>query len=353
MSSLPMLWRHIESIPGGSTVLIEWRERLGRDLDLLKPFLVCTDELAASYFLPQEPYVEYRVCEHGDRGLVAIRSDTQRSVPLCKTDVLIYRLNHVRLVQATSLAIGFETAVEKVAGVPLTFRAGHYRPLAGFTFPVFFCFPIEPRNMVQALQQVASLNDDPFIFVTPTRRLLESATETLLKRRRACFLTLEETVEYLRTDKWRMNDSGKRLLAEFDNQVISQRSNKDGIILFPTPAHAKWNDLKIRFVDGHSVHVSVCGQERTLIYSQMGMIDNRNCKPNKQWELLCDLARSQGYMDWNNPAARQVNQKRKEHLVRDLKAFFRIDGDPIANENNGKAWKTVFQIKPDSVLEMG
>jgi hypothetical protein len=35
-------------------------------------------------------------------------------------------------------------------------------------------------------------------------------------------------------------------------------------------------------------------------------------------------------------------------LARDLKAFFRIAGEPIVMTDDGKGWRTIFTVEPDA-----
>jgi hypothetical protein len=79
----------------------------------------------------------------------------------------------------------------------------------------------------------------------------------------------------------------------------------------------------------------------------MGMLDRRNTRPTKQWELLIEFARRHGILAWDSPGASRRNQKRREKLASDLKRFFRIDGEPIVLTEDGKGWQTVFALQPD------
>jgi hypothetical protein len=117
---------------------------------------------------------------------------------------------------------------------------------------------------------------------------------------------------------------------------------------FPMPANATWPQLKIRFVDGHTVLASIGGVAQALNYRQMGMMDRRNDRPNKQWELLRVFAREQGRLTWHSPGASRKNQKHKHKLARALKALFRIQGEPIVATEDGKGWQTAFGLLPDS-----
>jgi hypothetical protein len=119
-------------------------------------------------------------------------------------------------------------------------------------------------------------------------------------------------------------------------------------VFFPTPAGATWADLSIRFADGHSVTVRVGAAGGKYHHARMGMADGRNTRPTKQWELLQALARNHGVLTWKSPDAGRKNKKRRELLARDLKAFFRIDGEPIVATDDGKGWRTTFALASDA-----
>jgi len=114
------------------------------------------------------------------------------------------------------------------------------------------------------------------------------------------------------------------------------------MVFFPTPADATWEQVRIHFTDGHTVSASVGDASGVYHYSQMGMADRRNGNFTKQWELLESFATGRGILDWEHPDARRENQKRREMLARDLRAFFRIEGDPLAVQGNG--WRTRFAV---------
>ena len=120
------------------------------------------------------------------------------------------------------------------------------------------------------------------------------------------------------------------------------------MVFFPTPAGLSWGDVVIRFVDRHSVSVAAGEVTRTLHYAQMGMADGRNARPTKQWELLRAFAQGYGLLTWKSRYADRRNQKRSEYLARDLKAFFRIDGEPIVATDDGKGWRTIFALASDA-----
>ena len=348
MLPLQKFWQAIESVPGAAAVSGEWRSRLGTDYPLIQSMLLLTDEIAATLRMPDDPYTEYQVVRHGPSDFVGVRDGGGPTIQLSKVDVLVYRLNHQRVIREVASALGFETANERIDGVPYTFRIGTLQPLAGFSFPVFVTFPLEPADLLHAVEIMSLQGDTPFIVLAPTSRLRRSACESLLTKRRACFLPLNEAIELGPDGKWCATNGAKQRLFAFQTAVVPQLSETDGTVFFPTPPTATWSDLHIKFVDGETVSVKIGDVAATFVYSQMGMADGRNAKPTKQWELLRTFAAGFGILTWKSSGASRDNQKRKEILVRDLKAFFRLDGEPIVYVETTKGWRTAFKIEPDA-----
>jgi hypothetical protein len=115
---------------------------------------------------------------------------------------------------------------------------------------------------------------------------------------------------------------------------------------FPTPPDATWEDVTIRFIDGHNIFVKVKRTTGTFEYTQMGMADGRNSKPTEQWKLLEVFAENEGVLTWKSSKADRKNQKRREELAKNLRAFFRIEGDPFRLIEGRKGWRARFRISP-------
>lgn len=124
-----------------------------------------------------------------------------------------------------------------------------------------------------------------------------------------------------------------------------QRQGAPRTIPFPTPDDAKWSDVNISFVDGHTVLVQVIEKKRRYTYGEMGMTDARSGRPNLQWELLKSFANGKGILTWESPDATAKNQKRRELLAHALRTFFEIESDPFVSINGG--WQSLFNIEPE------
>ncbi len=344
------LWQALEAIPGPAAVLAEWRRLAGRDLDLLRPYLQPLPRLAASYprLAGGEPTYPYEVVEHGPDDFVGICPETEDRILLSREDLIVYELDWPLFLADIAAALGFERrAADPDELPPLTRLVGDYRPVAGYSFPAYLTIPLESRSLTSAVCILVSTSDEALILLTPTRHRLRPDAGQILERKKCCWLPLEEALAATGPRQWHATDAAVQALRDFTSLHVPAPDGGNGMVFFPTPAGATWADLSIRFVDGHCVTVRVGAVGGTYHYAQLGMADGRNARPTKQWELLQALARNRGVLTWKSPDAGRKNKKRRELLARDLKAFFRIDGEPIVATDDGKGWQTIFALNAD------
>ncbi len=345
---LRKLWLALEEMPGAHAALAEWRDRLGAGFASVRPLLLPTDKFAASLPVAGDGHATYRVVRHGPDDFVGVHDNGGPTITLAKDDVLIYRLDHQRVARNVVAMLGCDRYEAVIDGVPHAYQVGSYRPFAGFAFPVFFTLPSETADLQHTVELIASRHDEPFILLAPTRSCMQPVCESLIQRRKACFLPLSESIEMDNSGGWVVAAAAEQQLSRFRQAVVPQAVDAASAAFFPTPTDATWSDVRIKFIDGETVSIKVGSAGGTFVYSQLGMADGRNAKPTKQWELLRAFAKGYGAMNWSSPAADKKNQKRRETLARDLKSFFRIDGDPIEYVEETKGWRTVFTIEPDA-----
>jgi hypothetical protein len=344
------LWQALEAIPGPAAVLAEWRRLAGTDLDLLRPYLQPLPRLAATYprVVGGEPTYPYEVVEHGPNDFVGICPETEDRIVLTREDLIVYELDWPLFLADIAAALGFERRSTDPDGLPpLTRLVGDYRPVAGYSFPAYLTVPLESRGLTSAVCMLVSTSDDALILLTPTRRRLRPDAQQILERKRCCFLPLEDSLAATGPRQWQATVAAVQALSDFTRLHVPSAEADNGMAFFPTPGGIGWSDVVIRFVDGHSVSVAAGEVTRTLHYAQLGMADGRNARPTRQWELLRSFAQSYGVLTWKSRDADRRNQKRREYLARDLKAFFRIEGEPIVLTDDGKGWRTVFRIEAD------
>jgi hypothetical protein len=242
-------------------------------------------------------------------------------------------------------ALGADFNGDPLGAADRTHRVGRYQPVAGYAFPILFTAQPGRAEFHSAAAAAATSVDGPFILTAPTNHFFREPTERLLRERRSAFLPLADALRFRSDGTFEADEIGDRELAHFRAEVLP--GDQAGRTYFATPAGCQWADLTVRFIDGETVAVRVGGAAGTFNFTQLGMVDGRSGRPTKQWELLRAFARSRGHLTWRSPGADTKNQKRREMLAKDLKAFFRLPGEPIAPIRRPSGWATTFRLDPD------
>ncbi len=148
---------------------------------------------------------------------------------------------------------------------------------------------------------------------------------------------------------------------------------------FLIPAGTKWQDITIKFNDGHNVNIQFKEKVFRSDYKEMGFEDKRTRNPDKQWELLIKLSESNSIIDWQSqPQSKCFNKrlteqefgfdededkenqnrgfsykkapdstkKTKQLLAKKLKAFFGVKEDPFFSYRKEGSYKIKIALIP-------
>lgn len=114
------------------------------------------------------------------------------------------------------------------------------------------------------------------------------------------------------------------------------------------PPDTKWENITIKFNDGHAVDIIVNKEEQSKTissnYASLGFEDSRAKKPNKQWDLLRLLSENHGEISWDIPEAIDKIKKKKQLLSKGLKFIFRISDDPFWPYKKTKSYQVKFTL---------
>lgn len=338
-------WLALERPQAPAAVTAEWAGLLRDDLGPASHFLVPEPGLATAFPDPNGG-PPLSVVAHAADDFVAVCEEGHRPpVSLRRADLVIYRVDLRRLLRAVADALGAEFDGGPVGDAERTYRVGRYQPVAGYAFPIVFTAQVARADFHAAASAAAASVTGPFVLTSPTNHFYREPTERLMRERRSAFLPLADALRYS-DGTFELDEIGDRGLAGFRAEVLP--TNHVGRAYFPTPTGCRWADLSVRFIDGETVAVAVGGVAGNFNFTQMGMVDGRSGRPTKQWELLRTFARGRGRLTWQSSGARRQNQKRREMLAKDLKAFFRLPGEPIVPIRHPSGWTTVFRIEPDA-----
>ncbi|MDI6809814.1 MAG: hypothetical protein QME66_12695 [Candidatus Eisenbacteria bacterium] len=118
------------------------------------------------------------------------------------------------------------------------------------------------------------------------------------------------------------------------------------------PPGLKWEEITIRFLDGHEVILQIRGKNYHATFELMGFQDKRKKKfedmtPNRQWELLRELAENGGEISWANKAANLKLKKQKQQLTKRLKRYFGIKEDPFYDYWKERSYRIRLRLVPE------
>ena len=109
----------------------------------------------------------------------------------------------------------------------------------------------------------------------------------------------------------------------------------------------RWSDITIRFIDGHSIQVTV-GQAppEKFEHEHLGFHGKAKVEPSIPWRVLEALAENHGVLTNRTPVHPNglVDKYRVGALRKMLKQIFQIQGNPLPQERKTKSWRAAFSI---------
>lgn len=94
------------------------------------------------------------------------------------------------------------------------------------------------------------------------------------------------------------------------------------------PSGVQWKDITIEFSDRHNVKIKCMNKTFRRDYKDMGFEDSRAHKPNKQWELLYELAENREEISWG-----KYSLGKKDNIRRTEQDFgYEIEEDAYQNK---------------------
>lgn len=283
---------------------------------------------------------------HENGEIVGIAPDDGDRITLQASDLIVYRLALPRLLQRLADLFEVDVVAERIAGIDDAWLVGIDRPRAGFAYPLYFLLADEPRDYRYRVAALVAQSSIPFRLLAPTNQFHRHETVSQLEAHGSTFLALADAIVDTGT-AWRLKENVAEWFTAFRTRHLP-KPKSEAIPTFPTPAGVTWEEVRIRFLDGESVSIRVRDETRSVNYTQMGMNDGRDSKPNRQWKLLRAFADGGGRLDWKSPDADPKNQKRRELLATVLMAYFGLNEDPIVYEPAGKSWRTRFSVEGDT-----
>jgi hypothetical protein len=204
-----------------------------------------------------------RVVNHGDGRIVAVCGDPKdqcESLELTLEDIVVHELDVGGLAGALCRLLSCEPDLRPLPFVGGTWFIGWYEPLAGKRFPISLTLPTTGEEAHSAAVRLVGHLGQRFILFVPAREPIEPETIEYLRGNRACLLFLEDVLTVGATRTWELQRSAEDILSDFRGSVLDDPRLGVPTHAFPTPPGTRWQDVTIRFLTQHQVHVRV-GQD--------------------------------------------------------------------------------------------
>jgi hypothetical protein len=344
-------WAYLETLPGKSAALFDWDKALsGWDRYPLfrDHFLQLTKNHATAVDCPTECGLgcPRSVVTHAKTNIRAVCNEKESAaIQLSPRQTLIYRLKQSAINGAICAALGIEHRESKLDGLSHTWRLGDFIPTAGMDFPVVLTMQDSKDALAEVVRSLCLSTIKPFVLIAPTRLHLSPAVETLLAQKDSLFIALNEDLYLGDAPRFLTRRDKSEIFAPLIGQVPEPDSG--GTVFFPTPPGTTWPQIKIQFRDGHTVTIWAGEKTGRYSYGEMGMLNRKNNKPTVQWRWLEGFANSHGEIDWKNKYSAVTLKKQKQELSKRLRAFFRIEDDPIEWIKETKTYRCKFRILPE------
>ena len=348
MSVLYLLLRILETLPQLSATKADWRIGTGDAYAIVEDLLTPTGEIAER--MPCKTHLlglhYHEIVEYSDGTVEAVLMDDYQDCPpfpVERHERAIVKPDMPELLGRLCQALALDPETEGLSLPRGTYELGCHYPVKAYRFPAVLALKPTDAGVEDSLNAAAVLKAGPFIFLTATPARFSDRAKTLSADRDILVSSLSKSL--LRSDNClRATDEWTDKIRAFDDRIVPKP--EPAKVFFPTPPHATWYDVSIRFVDGYTVYITVAGVTGRYTYTEMDMANLRSSTPSVQWKFLEKIAGNHRTID---PSIGEFKKNKdwKYSLSNDLRAFFGIDGDPFEPyDYKHKCWEAKFQVYP-------
>ena len=207
-----------------------------------------------------------------------------------------------------------------------TWSIGWYEPLAGKRFPLSLTLPTTDEEAHSAAVRLVGHLGQRFILFVPAREPIEPETIEYLRGNRACLLFLEDVLTVGAAGTWQLQRTAEEILSDFRGSVLDDPRLSVPTHAFPTPPGTRWQDVTIRFLNQHQVHVQVGRTLRRHLTSRRWAwrtAAGTQSSPTSSGACSSTSPKVDGVVRWRTTHENRRRQKQKEELSKVLRALLR------------------------------
>ena len=141
-------------------------------------------------------------------------------------------------------------------------------------------------------------------------------------------------------------DDREMLIEEISARVVRPTQLKSRAE-YSLPSGATWEQLEIRFFDGHTVKVKWGDMPtQTFDYKDMGFLDRKTNNPDMKWEMLREMATYNGSLLVSH-FRKSYHRTAKYQIAQRLKKFFNMQADPFEPYIKRQGYRVRFSLRRD------
>lgn len=257
-----------------------------------------------------------------------------KSTPPRSNDTLVYNLRQPIFKQCIFSILGIACSNNKLEECSKALYLGDNNPTSGELFAVSPLNSNDIYELGKTAQHYSSLFSKPYAFVDLQLGYLILVIEKdYFAQQKHIFIILNaESIDHDRiffsnSTTSEVETSNDRTSSQ-DNQCFSL-FRSDQLCQFQTPSGLNWEDIMMKFLDGHTLRVNAGDRTGVFSYPQMGMQNHSNGNFNEQWRLLQKLAKYGGELGSKNCDLNYTLKKHKQRLSKVLCKFFEMQTSPI------------------------
>jgi len=322
-------WRTIERVPGHATDTRDWKVDLTDCWTQVERYLAETSKYAERIDCPWPggEHCPRHVVRHAGGSVRAICSDPGRlceNLDIGPDDIRIRELDRCRLFADIATVLGL-VAPAKPSRRAVLLHIGDHAIAAGRSFPVFAALasPRAPLGRADVLD--LDRRNLPFVLVVTSLGAIDPDVPAFLAARQGRVLTCAECLDFALAP--RKGFVAAMPLVDLFAPEIAALTDAGDVVQRPVlilPSNARWSDLRFAFREEAVLNVSYRGQTPARLEpDQIGMRDERNGKPNRQWRLLLICAVLGGALPRSFPISTIKGRRPASDVVRILGQFQR------------------------------
>lgn len=260
-------------------------------------------------------------------------------------DIEVVEFNFIAFHQRLAGALPLDPAVEQTSNA-LSWQLGTLRYGRGARRRVFITY-VAPRELATEIIRLSVGDVIPMVVFTPCHVTLRDEDNLILSSVEVVRLAVNEIIAVDWHCRFMLTPELPRQIQKLFDDAVKLSEIGTGM---PMPVGITWPDIRLRFLDAHTLSCRINQATLTLTFHDLKMVNRKNGKPDKNWLYLMQFAVSSGRLrvEWQNTSRALREQQRKRRLSRVLQAFFHIDDDPIVFERETYSYVCRFRIKPET-----